>query len=108
MSLVKFQTALHEEFPELGQEIATFLEVYIAKEKAEYKDNKKDNKLTFGKFKGYSILELSTLEKGKDYLQWVLSQTWVDDEKWAWFRDECKRLKVVKKTTKRLPLSELN
>ena len=53
--------------------------------------------------------ELSITEKGKDYLAWCLSQTWMTDDKFGSFIAECSKLGIKKKIINRAPLnSELD
>jgi len=105
MSLAKFQTALYAEFPELNQEIIKFVEDYIDAEKATYNKNKENKALQFGKYKGYTVKELSLTQKGKDYLQWLLAQTWLTEEKFPDVYNECKALGIKKKLVKKADLN---
>ena len=99
MSLIKFKDALLEQMPELDNTnpVFKFLQEYIETEQKFYKANKKDNKLTFGKFSGYSIKEVAASEKGKSYLEWMMSQSWFTAEKFPEHYEELKRLKIKKK-----------
>ena len=83
MSLAKFQEALIAEFNNCDDEqtklILEFVDGYIQEDRKQYKEQKKNKQLTFGKYKGYSVKELSLTMKGKDYLRWLLTQTWCTD-----------------------------
>ena len=105
MSLNKFKIALLEKFPDFkveNEEIYNFEETYIADQQREFKQNKSGNKLSFGKYVGYSISELALTDKSKSYLEWLVSQTFFTVEKFPEYYDEIKRLKIKKKT--RTPL----
>ena len=100
MSLNKFKIALLEKFPDFkveNEEIYNFVETYIADQQREFKQNKSGNKLSFGQYVGYSISELALTDKGKSYLEWLVSQTFFTVEKFPEYYDEIKRLKIKKK-----------
>ena len=104
MSLLKFAIALDEKFPTLPNEYKEFIQAYIETEQKAYESNKSNGKLTFGKYRGYSVKELSLTIKGKDYLQWLMSQTFFTSEKFPDLYKELDNLKIKKKTTKLAPL----
>jgi hypothetical protein len=99
MSLLKFKDALLEHIPDLDNTnvVFKFLQEYIENEQKIYKANKKDNKLTFGKFSGYTIKEVASSEKGKSYLEWLMAQSWFVPDKFPEHYEELKRLKIKKK-----------
>ena len=99
MALVRFRDNLLEQMPDINQTegVFKFLQEYIEKEQKEYKNNKKDNKLSFGKFSGYTIKEVASSEKGKSYLEWLMAQSWFTPDKFQEHYDELKRLKITKK-----------
>ena len=78
-----------------------FIEDYSKKESEQYRKNKENKALTFGKWKGFTVKELSVSDKGKAYLEWLLSQTWCSEDKFGYIHDECKLLKITKKITKK-------
>ena len=100
MALNKLFTVLVEKFSsdDKHEEVLNFIDTYIADEQKQYEKNKQDKALTFGKFAGYSVKELSTTVKGKSYLSWLLSQSWCDEEKFGWIHEECVKYDVKKKT----------
>jgi hypothetical protein len=100
MSLLKFAIALDEKFPTLPNEYKEFIQAYIETEQKAYESNKSNGKLTFGKYRGYSVKELSLTIKGKDYLQWLMSQTFFTSEKFPDLYKELNELKIKKKATK--------
>jgi hypothetical protein len=104
MSLVKFATAIDEKFPEMPSEYKDFITSYIEAEQKVYTDNKSNGKITFGKYKGYSVKELALTAKGKDYLQWLMSQTFFTEDKFPDLYNQLKELKIKKKATKLAPL----
>ena len=104
-SLIKFRSSLLEAFPDIAvenEEIYNFVEKYIEDQQKEFKQNKGANKLSFGKYAGYSISELALTDKGKSYLEWLVGQSFFTPEKFPEYYDEIKRLKIKKKT--RTPL----
>ena len=56
---------------------------YILEQNKQYKKNVQDGKISFGKYKGFSVKELSGLEKGLDYLGWLLKQQWFSEDKFG-------------------------
>ena len=104
MSLSKFSIAFHERFSTMPIEYRTFIDEYMQNEKKEYDSNKQNGKLTFGKYRGYSIKELALTQKGKEYLEWLMAQTFFSEEKFPDLHKELKELKIKKKKTKLTPL----
>lgn len=104
MSLVKFQIKLDEKFPTMPTEYKEFIQAYIDTEQKLYESNKSNGKLTFGKYCGYSVKELSLTIKGKDYLQWLMAQSFFTSEKFPDLYKDLNELKIKKKSTKLAPL----
>ncbi len=104
MSLSKFAIAFDERFKTMPVEYRTFIDEYMENEKKEYNNNKQNGKLTFGKYRGYSVKELALTEKGKEYLQWLLAQTFFTVDKFPDLHKELNDLKIKKKKTKLTPL----
>ena len=107
MSLNKFKIALLEKFPDLkveNEEIYNFVETYIDEQQKEFKQNKCDGKLQFGKYKGYKLSELALTSKGSEYIQWLTQQAWFNEEKYPNEFAELKKLGIKKKLVKRTPL----
>lgn len=104
MSLSKFAIAFGERFTAMPVEYRTFIDEYMENERKEYDNNKCNGKITFGKYKGYSVKELALTEKGKDYLQWLMSQEFFSDQKFPDLHKELRELKIKKKKTKLAPL----
>jgi len=104
MSLVKFATAIDEKFPSLPAEYKDFIAAYIETEHKAYTNDKNNGKLTFGKYRGYSVKELSLTEKGRDYLKWLMSQDFFTEDKFSDLYRELKDCKIKKKPTKLTPL----
>lgn len=88
---------LDSQFPELSQDIIQWLSQRIAKDKETFAKTKADGKLTFGKYAGYSLEELSKTEKGKSYLQWLLSQSFFSKEKYPEYHAKLEELQIKKK-----------
>ena len=107
MSLVKFKIALLEAFPDFQtdyDQIYIFVETYIDDQQKEFKQNKSDGKLQFGKYKGYKRSELALTSKGSEYIQWLTQQSWFNEEKYPNEFAELKKLGIKKKAVKRAPL----
>ena len=104
MALAKFGVALKEKFPELDPEISEFMASYMEKEQKEFQELKHDGKLTFGKFKGYSLDELANTSKGKEYLQWLMAQSFFSEDKFAAYHKQLKVLGIKKKKVVKAPL----
>ena len=107
MSLNKFKTALLEAFPDIAvenEEIYNFMETYIEKEQQSYQKSKENREITWGKYKNYTVKQLSLTEIGKQYLAWSLQQNWMTEDKFSWFIEDCKAVGIKKKAVKRAPL----
>ena len=80
-----------------ASELLDFITVFVEKDREQYKKNKENKALTFGKYKGYTVKELSLTMKGKDYLGWLLNQTWCTEDKFTTIHEECATYNIVKK-----------
>ena len=106
MALRNLIEKLEDKFPDDTEHpIMKFIVEYTAEEAKKYDDNKSKGEIHWGKFKGYTPKELSLTDKGKDYLGWCLSQTWLTDDKFGAFIAECNKLGIKKKVVKRVPLN---
>jgi len=100
MALNKLVEAINQDFDLEGNsasELLNFIENYAEKDREQYQKNKENKALTFGKYKGYTVKELSLTMKGKDYLGWLLNQTWCSEEKFGYIHEECTKYKISKK-----------
>jgi hypothetical protein len=88
-----------------ASELFDFIETYAQKEQEAYQKNKKNKALTFGRWKGFTIKELSVSDKGKSYLEWLLAQQWCSEDKFEFIHEECKALGIKKKPLKRAILT---
>jgi len=79
------------------------IDEFAAMEEKRYAAMRKDKKLTFGKYRGYTVKELALSEKGAAYCSWLLSQTWFV-EKNSHLVDEIKELNIKPAKFKRTPL----
>ena len=107
MALVKFKNSLIEKFPDIAvenEEIYNFVEKYVEDQTKEFKQNKSDGKLQFGRYKGYSLSELSLTSKGAEYIQWITQQSWFNEEKYPEHYEQLKKLGIKKKNQKKVPL----
>jgi uncharacterized protein (DUF3820 family) len=53
---------------------------YKTEQDEQYKKLKTENKVTFGKYRGFSIRELTSTLKGKEYCRWLLKQDWFTEK----------------------------
>jgi hypothetical protein len=102
MSLLKFQKTLYEKFNDLlnkegNRDMKDFIDSYVEAEQKEYTNNKNNGKLTFGKYKGYSIDELAKTDKGKDYLSWLSAQSFFTEGKFDELKEKLNELGIKKK-----------
>ena len=100
MSLLKFKSALKTYLTSPDSDVSTqsvvdFINVYIDASVSEYKSNVKNNCINFGKWKGMTIKEVCASEKGKDYLTWLLKQSWFSEEKNALLFDDLRTCGVI-------------
>lgn len=89
---------LGSQFPELDQDVVDWIAQKIVKDKEVFAKTKADGKLTFGKYAGYSLDELAKTDKGKSYLQWLLSQSFFSREKYPEYHAKLEELGLKKKT----------
>lgn len=85
-------------------DLISWIKAYIEKEQESYSKNKENKALTFGKYKGYTVKELSLTPKGKDYIQWLLNQQWFTEDKFSSLYEEIKALNIKKKPVKKATL----
>ena len=87
MSLQKLLTHLQEIVDNKPKttvdDLMDTIKEYILEQNKQYKKNVQDGKISFGKYKGFSVKELSGLEKGLDYLGWLLKQQWFSEDKFG-------------------------
>ena len=100
MSLLKLKTALKTyltspDSPSDVSQVVDFINDYVDASISEYKSNVKNNCINFGKWKGMTIKEVCASEKGKDYLTWLLKQSWFSEEKNALLFDDLRTCGVI-------------
>ena len=82
--LQKLIENLNEKFGDIsmitGSELYQAIEDFKKDEDDKYQKLKQEGKITFGKYKGYTITEMQRTSKGKDYLRWLLQQTWFTEK----------------------------
>jgi hypothetical protein len=110
MSAIKqLQTNLHEKMiinPDMSTEnILDFIDEFITEQDDQYRKNKENKALSFGKWKGFTIKELSVSDKGKSYLEWLLSQQWCSEDKFGYIHEECRLLNIKKKIQRKAVLN---
>lgn len=91
------------ECPDVYNNAVEWIDKFAEEETKKYREAKRDGKLTFGKYRGYTVKELNLTDKGKDYLQWLITQQWVKDSK-PHIIEEVTSLGVRPKQFKRTPL----
>ena len=107
MSLIKFKNSLIEAFPDIAvdnEEIYNFVEKYMEEQQKSYQKSKENREISWGKYKNYTVKQLSLTDIGKQYLLWSLQQNWMTEDKFGWFIDDCKAVGIKKKAVKRAPL----
>ena len=80
-----------------GSEIYQAVEDFKKDEDDKYQKLKQEGKITFGKYKGYTIAEMQRTSKGKDYLRWLLQQTWFTEK----FTDLVEQIEAIPITIKK-------
>ena len=109
----KLIEAVNQRYPDLteinGADLMQFIQEYSDRQYEEYKKLKANRELHFGKYKGYTIKELCLTTKGKDYMIWLMSQTWFSEDKYPDLYDDIKSCGLKKKSSKiqANPLTEL-
>jgi hypothetical protein len=76
-------------------ELKTFIIEYAEEVALKYNKDRTDRKLTFGKHKGYTVEELSLTVKGKDYLRWLLKQSWCTEDRFEYIYEDARKYKVI-------------
>jgi hypothetical protein len=107
MALVKFKIALLEKFKDFEidhEDINEFLNQYMEEQQKSYQKSKENREISWGKYKNYTVKQLSLTDIGKQYLLWSLQQNWMTEDKFGWFIDDCKAVGIKKKAVKRAPL----
>ena len=104
MSLIMFKEQLLTHIPldTMTTEqmvIVDYLDTQINEQKAEYKLNKDSNKMTFGRYSGYTIKEIVKCPSGKGtgYLEWLLCQSFFTEDKYPDLFTQLKECKIKKK-----------
>lgn len=77
-------------------EVMKTIQDFVDEEDKKYSKNKENRALTFGKYKGFTVKEMSLTEKGKSYLSWLLSQQWCTEDKFGYIYEDCKKYKIKK------------
>ncbi len=104
-AITKFTEAFFEKFPDINDEQKAWATNYIEEDSKAYNALKDTGKVTFGKYKGYSIAELNQAPKGAEYISWLLNQTWFEESKFPALFADIKRLNIKKKPVKKAPLN---
>ena len=98
MSLTKLQEGL-KKFTDDDKaiDIISYVNDFIDEQTAQYKQNKENNCLTFGKWKGFTMKEMAANEKGKSYIKWLLAQTWFSEDKFEDLFNDMRQCGLLKK-----------
>lgn len=80
-----------------GSEVFDAIVEYKKIQDEQYKKLKSEGKITFGKYKGYTVKEMCRTVKGKEYLSWLLTQSWFQ-EKFTDLVEVIKKEGIKKKT----------
>ena len=76
------------------QDLLNHIFQYIDADYKTYQSNKANDLLTFGKYKSHSVAQILELPKGRDYLKWLLSQTWMTEDKFEYIFRACRENNV--------------
>ena len=96
MSLQELVEKLHKNFtPEILHDDGLLIMNYINNYVLENESKNNSVSITFGKYNGYLVSELMGIDKGRDYLQWLIGQSWID--KFPEIIKECSRLGIKPK-----------
>lgn len=88
-----------EQFNDIPDEHLNWLNVYVQKQKEEYLKSVDTGILNFGKYKGMQISKLSEDAKGREYLQWLLTQSsFVENPRNKHIIDAINQANIKKKT----------
>ena len=79
--------AIDEKAGMSSMDIIDYVDGYIAEEQKKYDINKANKALTFGKYKGFTVKELSSTPKGRDYLSWLRRQQWCTPQKFPYIHN---------------------
>jgi len=63
--------------------VVDWIRNYVNEKNKEFTANRDSNKITFGKYKGQTVEQVAKLDKGLDYLSWILKQTWFSPDKFT-------------------------
>ena len=86
MSLTTLLTELETAHPYAGLSEQTKIVVdwirnYVEEKTKEFKENRESNRITFGRYKGQTVGQVVKLDKGPEYLHWILKQTWFSPDR---------------------------
>jgi hypothetical protein len=80
-----------------ADEILAYVNNFIEENQKQYTANVDKKGLTFGKWKGFTMQEMSKDAKGRDYIQWLLKQDWFTEDKNQGLFDEMRLCGLLKK-----------
>ena len=107
MSLNKLISAINQDFDlenKSASELLDFITVYAEKDREQYQKNKQNRAIHFGKWKGFTIKELSVSDKGRSYVEWLLTQQWFEESKYPDLFEDIKACNIKKKNFRRAVL----
>ena len=98
MSLAKLQEGL-KKFTEddKSYDVISYVNDFIDEQQKTYTQNKENRCISFGKFKGSSMEDMSKTTTGKSYIQWLLKQSWFTEEKFQDLYEDMRTFGLLKK-----------
>ena len=85
-------------------ELIETIKSYVKEADDKYNKNKQEHRLTFGKYKGFTIEEMSRNERTRNYLSWLLSNNWMTEDKFPYIYSECEKFNIKKNSHRKPPL----
>lgn len=102
--LVEELNAKYDADNSTAKDILDFIDTFVEDEQKTYKKNKDNRALMFGKWKGFTIKELSVSDKGRSYVEWLLTQQWFEESKYPDLFEDIKACNIKKKNFRRAVL----
>ena len=76
--------------------VVDWIRNYVEEKTKEFKENRESNRITFGRYKGQTVGQVVKLDKGPEYLHWILKQTWFSPDRFKSLHEQI--TEALKKT----------
>ena len=76
--------------------IVDWIRNYANEKNKEFLANRESGKITFGRYKGQTVGQVVKLDKGPEYLHWILKQTWFSPDRFKSLHEQI--TEALKKT----------